>query len=136
MAITKTFNVSFAMTAGFSTTQVDAVAQARIKLHKAVDKQGLEVILATRPKDEHHIITAMLDPQKSSEEIIVLGVKAMVRDALTELTEDDKQGTFIRVGDISTKIRGPVEAITECPRCIHDKTCIKVAQAGCKAVTE
>lgn len=134
MAITKTFNVSFAMTAGFSTAQVGAVAKARTELHKSVDKQGLEVILAQRPKDEHHIIKAMLDSQKSNEEIIVLGVKASVRDALKELTEDDKEGNFLRIGDISTKVRGPVEAITECPRCSLNTTCPKIAVAGCKAV--
>ena len=42
MAMTKTFTVSFAMTAGFSTSDVERIAKARSELHKAVALQGLE----------------------------------------------------------------------------------------------
>lgn len=105
MAITKTFIVSFAMTSGFSTADVERIAKARSELHKAVALQGLEVILAQRPQDGHHIIKAMLDPQATNEDVVVMGIKAAVREHLKEFSEDDKEGTFIRIGDISTKIR-------------------------------
>lgn len=136
MAITQTFTVDFALTVGFKSEDYAMIENAREELQKAVEKQGLEVILAQRKKREHHAIKAMMDPEVTNEEIFVMSVKEAVRQHVEEFAEDDKQGTFIRVGDISTKIRGPVEAITECPRCIHNKTCIKVAVAGCKAVTE
>lgn len=105
MAMTKTFLASFAMTVGFSTADVARVAAARSELHKSVEKQGLEVILAQRPKDEHHVIKAMLDTHVTTEDIIVMGLKAAVRDHLKEFAENDGEGTFIRIGDISTKVR-------------------------------
>lgn len=117
MAMTKTFTVSFAMTAGFSTSDVERIAKARSELHKAVALQGLEVILAQRPKDEHHIIKAMLDPQATNEDVVVMGVKAAVREHLKEFAEDDKEGTFIRIGDISTKVRESEKVGMWCSKC-------------------
>ena len=105
MAITKTFTVGFALTVGFKPEDFEMIGEARAELHKAVEKQGLEVILAQRPKREHHAIKAMLDPTVTNEEIFAMSVKEAVRQHVEELAEDDKKGTFIRVGDISTKVR-------------------------------
>ena len=105
MAITQTFTVGFALTVGLKTEDYEMIGKARAELHKAVEKAGLEVILATRAKREHHAIKEMLDPKVTNEEIFVMSVKEAVRQHVEEFAEDDKKGTFIRVGDISTKIR-------------------------------
>ena len=105
MAITKTFTVGFAMTVGFKSDDFSMIGKARAALHKAVDKQGLEVILAQRAKRDHHAIKAMLDPEVTNEDIFVMSVKESVQQHVEEFAEDDKEGTFIRVGDISTKVR-------------------------------
>lgn len=105
MAITQTFTVDFAMTVGFKSEDYEMIGKARAELQKAVEKQGLEVILAQRKKREHHAIKAMMDPEVTNEEIFVMSVKEAVRQHVEEFAEDDKKGTFIRVGDISTKVR-------------------------------
>ena len=105
MAITQTFTVGFALTVGFKSEDYEMIRNAREELQKAVEKQGLEVILAQRKKREHHAIKAMMDPAVTHEEIFVMSVKEAVRQHVEEFAEDDKQGTFIRVGDISTKVR-------------------------------
>lgn len=105
MAITKTFTVGFAMTIGSKSEDYEMIGKARAELHKAVEKQGLDVILAQRPQKESPAIKAMMDPEVTNEEIFVMSVKNAVREYVEEFAEDDKQGTFIRVGDISTKVR-------------------------------
>lgn len=122
MAITQTFTVGFALTVGFKTEDYAMIGKAREELHKAVEKQGLDVILAQRKKREHHAIKAMMDPEVTNEEIFVMSVKEAVRQHVEEFAEDDKQGTFIRVGDISTKVRHVVEKVgmwcSECQNCV------------------
>lgn len=105
MAITKTFTVSFAMTVGLKSDDFSMIGRGRAELHKAVEKAGLEVILATRAKREHHAIKAMLDPTVTNEDIFVMSVKEAVRLHVEECAEVGKEGTFTRVGDISTKVR-------------------------------
>ena len=105
MAITTSFKVCFALTVGFKTEDYEMIGEAREELRKAVEKQGLDVILAQRKKREHHAIKAMMDPEVTNAEIFVMSVKEAVRQHVEEFAEDDKKGTFIRVGDISTKVR-------------------------------
>lgn len=133
MAMTQKFIVSFALTVGFGTEAALEIEKARQKVLMAVEVQGLEVLLATRPKSEEAPIREMLDQNVTNDQILTTAIKRGIKESILEFREDAKNGTFIRVGDISLK---PRESVTECPRCIHNKTCIKVAQAGCKAVTE
>ena len=133
MAMTQKFIVSFALSVGFGTEAVLEIEKARQKVLKAIEVKGLEVLLATRPKDEGPAIREMANPETTNDQILTTAIKRGIKEAILEMRGDDKKGTFIKVGDISLK---PRESVTECPRCIHDKTCIKVAQAGCKAVTE
>lgn len=133
MAMTQKFIVSFALSVGFGTEAALEIEKARQKVRKAVEVQGLAVLLATRPKSEEAQLLEMIDPSVTNDQILTTAIKRGIKESILAFREDDKDGTFIRVGDISLK---PRESVTECPRCIHDKTCTKVAQAGCKAVTE
>lgn len=137
MAMTQKFIVSFALSAGACSDVVEGLEEMRVELRKKAAKIGLDKMVEEAPSGSRQVLEAYLDPEVSIEKVLEVSIRTGMRKALEEMRSDDKEGNFQRIGDIKVVRREvPVEAKTECPRCIHNKTCIKVAQAGCKAVTE
>lgn len=137
MAMTQKFIVSFTLSAGACSDVVKGLDEMREELRTKAAKEGLAKFVSDCPPGGRQILEAYLDPEVTLEKVLEVTLRTGMRKALEEMREDDKAGNFQRIGDIKIVRREvPVEAKTECPRCIHNKTCIKVAVAGCKAVTE
>lgn len=128
------FHVSFAMTVGTSTEVVEGIEEMRTLLRKEVEQVGLEVVLA-RGANGHVLINKMIDPEVSTEEVLVVMVKAGVRGQLERLREDKKDGNFQRIGDISVvQVNKFVKVPGSCQGCIYDdckQESNRSANAGC-----
>lgn len=100
MAKTLKFNVSFALTMGASSEATAAFANVRHQTRKEVEKGGLEMAMQKAAAGTKHLLKLYLDETVSDEQCLVETIRAGVRLQLEELREDDKEGNFLRIGDI------------------------------------
>lgn len=136
MAITLNLNHSFdtrvVVTGDTIVALRKMMADGKANAKKALQSDSLkERADAKRAIEEADRYSSMPD----EDMLIAMFTQAMKNGVKESIFSELKDLGVTRMSPVKTTAR-PREAKTECPRCIHDKTCIKVAQAGCKAVTE